>query len=276
MGFLSEVSADNAVMNTLTETSSAEHPELRGAEFVDNLYTHELQTSSTIQDVHERMRTIVTMIGTDGEMGERAQELSDGLQEATDNGNGNIRLEDDLGAGVLGQNTMGTKDSMMLRNQLSPEAITVDARYTLDTVLHENSSIGHAGQDPSAWSTVAVVTPQGDFHEPTTMIEGNVVVNVSNHIGQQREGLPQETYLVGAGLVEELGAETVNSYIQKGKANVGNFIQVEFWERNPNLTLKQMFEDGEKVGMPPELVLEEAQRLGKVPSSSVPQTTLVS
>ncbi len=254
-------------MHHTNVTPSAELSEYTGAAYVDALYTHELQTSSTIGDLHERMRTIVTMIGTDGEMGERAQELSEGLLEATEGGHGNIALQNDLGEGVLGQNRVGTHDSEMLRKLLSPEVIIVDARYTLDTVLHENdSTLGHAGQDPTAFSTVAVVTPEGEYHEPTTMIEGNVVVNVADHLGEIREGLPQETYLVGAGLVDELGADTVDSYLRKGGENVGNYMQVEFWERNPNLTLDQMLADGAAVGMPREKVMEHAERLRKVPA----------
>lgn len=252
-------------MERLHDTPPAQETVLSGKDLADTLYRQELETAATIGDVREKMDNLLNEVGTDGKAGERMSEIKDGLEEATGNGNDNVKLEQDLGSGVLGQNKVGTKESVMRMDQLDPEQVTAEARYTLDTVLHENSeALGHAGQDPSAAATVEVIDAAGKHHDAVTVFEGNVVENVASELGKRREGLPQETYLDGADLVKDLGRGTVDSYVRKGGANVGKHLQEEVWrQQGGKIDVETMLEQGAAVGMSREQVLRAAREQGK-------------
>lgn len=256
-------------MERTPTTSSAETP-INGVELADSLYEQQLQHANTVGDVRSRIGTLMKEVGSEGEMGARLKEIQTAVDEATGKGaHDSVKLQDDLGGGVLGQNKVGTKESEMRVDQLSPEHVTANTRYTLDTVLHEDSEeLGHAGQDPSAAATVEVIDAQGKHHDATTLFEGNVVENVSSKLGQRREGLPQETYLEGADLVQDIGRQKVDSYIRKGGANVGNHLQAEVWKTQPTLTLQQMMEQGQAVGMSSDQVLKAAQEQGRLPKGA--------
>lgn len=256
-------------MQEHTTTPSAILEHISGRDQVDAFYQLELKEAKTIEDLRNRMEGIVTKVGTDGEMGERATELTRGLEEATQGDHGSIKLEDDLGANVLGRNKLGTDDSEMRRDQLDPEAVTVNARYTLDTVLHENDTdLGHAGQDPSAASNLRVIDADGTELDAETIFEGNVVSNVSEELGQRREGLPEETYAEGADFVEEIGSDTVDEYVRQGGAHVGEHLQLEVWRANPGISLEQMWSQGMQVGMSHDEIIAAAEKLGKIHTAS--------
>lgn len=243
-------------------TSSADLQD--GEKLVDSLYMQKLATAKTVDDVRSEMQEVMQVTGTDGDIGKRAQELSQGLDKSTAGGHGGIQLKEDLGSGVLGQNKLGSNDSVVRKDQFTPEAITEKSRYTLDTVLHENDKeVGHAGQDPTAVATLAVIDKNKKLHEAVTTIEGNVVSNVSEKIGQRREGLPKETYLEGADLVESIGNDKVDTYVRKGGANVGKFLQTEMWRMRPEIQFEEMKAEGAAVGMNEEQIRAAAKELGK-------------
>lgn len=250
-----------------TPSTSPALDELGGAEIADSLYERKLAEANTIGDVRRDLQNLLSEVGSEGAVGGRMQEIAESVDHATESGaHDNIAVEDDLGPNVLGLNKMGSKESMLRRDQLSSGQITERTDETKDTILHENSDeVGHAGQDPSAVSKLGVVTEDGKIHSPTTIIEGDVVSGVSQHLGQRREGLPEETYLEGADLVEEIGADKVKSYVRKGGANVGKNLQTEIWRMQPSITLEQMRAQGAAVGMSEADVLAIAKEQGKVP-----------
>lgn len=259
-------------MERITSTPSA--PQItNGTELADALYERELVTAKTVGDVRQQTAKLVTQLGTDGEAGQRMEEIHASVNTVAGDGGAHdgIKLEDDLGSGVLGMNRLGTNDSLMRRDQMDPVHIVDRTRYVLDTALHEHSQeLGHAGQDPSAAATLEVIDENGRHHDAMTVIEGNVVENVSGHIGQRREGLPQETYLEGADLVRDLGRDTVDSYVRQGGANVGNHLQVEVW-RKGDAQIDQMLEEGAAVGMTEAQVHKAAEKLGRMRRETAPQ-----
>ncbi len=253
-----------------TPTTSLAETSVDGMELVDTLYQAQLEEANTVGDVRASIGRLMQEVGTTGEAGTRLKELQASVDEATGNGShDSVKLADDLGGGVLGQNKVGTKESEMRMDQLSPEHVTENTRYTLDTVLHEDSTeLGHAGQDPTAQATVEVIDATGKHHDATTVFEGNVVENVSAELGQRREGLPQETYIEGADLVSDIGRETVDSYVRQGGANVGKHLQAEVWKTQPTLTLQAMMEQGQAVGMSADQIVKVAQEQGRLPKGA--------
>lgn len=253
-------------MQNEAPTSSALE-ELGGAEIADTLYEHKLAEAKTIGDVRRDVKSLLSEVGSEGKVGARMKQISESVDQATESGaHDTVAVTDDLGAGVLGQNKLGSKESVLRRDQLNPDQIVENTRDTMDTVLHEDSeSLGHAGQDPSALGTITVVDEHGKMHGPTTILEGNVVSRVSSHVGKRREGLPQETYLEGADLVEKIGAGKVDSYVRKGGANVGKHLQEEIWRMQPSITLDQMRAQASAIGMSEETVKRIAQEQGKLP-----------
>lgn len=255
-------------MERTPTTSSAET--IDGKELADTLYQEQLDQANTVGDIRSRLGVLMQHVGTDGEASARLKELESSVDEATGDGDHDaVKLADDLGEGVLGQNKVGTKESEMRMDQLSPEQVTADTRYTLDTVLHEDSEqLGHAGQDPAAVATVEVIDAKGKHHDATTAFEGNVVANVSAKLGQRRAGLPQETYQEGADLVEDVGLDKVDSYIRKGGANVGKHLQTEVWKTQPTLTLQDMMEQGQAIGMSSDQIMKAAVEQRRVPKGA--------
>ncbi len=247
-------------------TSSALE-ELGGAEIADTLYEHTLSEAKTIGDVRRDVRSLLGEVGSEGKIGKRMQQISASLDQATESGgHDDVEIADDLGSGVLGRNKLGVRESVLRRDQLHPAQITARTRETMDTVLHENSeNLGHAGQDPNAVGTLAVIDAKGKFHGPTTLIEGDVVSGVSKHLGGRRAGLPKQTYLEGADLVEEIGAERVRSYVRKGGANVGNHLQQEVWRKQPGISFDEMMAQGSAVGMSEDQIRRAAEEQGKLP-----------
>ncbi len=250
-----------------TPSTSSALEELGGAEIADSLYERKLKEAKTIGDVRSELHSLLSEVGSDGAIGERMQKIAESVDHATESGaHDNIAVADDLGPNVLGLNKMGSDESMLRRDQLGSDQIINHTDETKDTVLHENSpDVGHRGQDPNAVSTLAVIDETGKMHSPTTVIEGDVVSGVSQHLGKRREGLPEKTYLEGADLVEKIGAGTVKSYVRKGGANVGNHLQTEIWRMQPSITLEQMRAQGAAVGMSEAQILEVAKEQGKMP-----------
>lgn len=229
----------------------------------DALYRRELETAATIGDIRSKMDALLHQVA-DAEARQRMAKIKKSLEKATGKGNGNVQLKNDLGSGVLGQNKVGTRESAMRRDQLDPKKITTQVRDTLDTVLHENSNrLGHAGQDPSAAATVQVIDEKSNLYDARTVFEGNVVANVSAELGARRAGLPQETYLEGADLVEGIGRDRVDSYVRKGGRNVGRHLQEEVWRMQTDLSVDDMLQQGAAVGMSQEQVLRAAREQGK-------------
>ncbi len=250
--------------------------ELGGAEIADTLYEHKLAEAKTVGDVRRDVHSLLSQVGSEGEIGERMKKISESVDQATESGaHDNIAVQDNLGSGVLGQNKLGSKESVLRRDQLNPDQITANTRDTLDTVLHEDSEVvGHAGQDPKAVGTLAVIDAKGKFHGPTTVVEGDVVSGVSHQLGRRRAGLPRKTYLEGADLVEEIGAEKVRSYTRKGGANVGKNLQEEIWRMQPSITLDQMRAQASAIGMSEEAVQRIAEEQGKLPQEQEAQVVL--
>jgi len=243
-------------------TSSAELPS-SGAEKADALYRTYLETAKTIGDVRKDLDRILDHVSQDAQAHERMKEIRDAVETVSEGGvHDHVALESDLGEGVLGQNKPGTQESVMRRDQMDPDAVVEHTRFTVDTVLHEDSEEeGHAGQDPNA--RVAVIGSDGKPHKEETVFEGNVVDKVSVRLGEEREGLPEETYLQGMRLVREIGSDTVDSYVRKGGANVGKPLQVEIWRKQPSITVQEMLSQGRAVGMSSDEVLAAARSLGK-------------
>lgn len=250
------------VMEKFNATPSAENQK----ETADMLIERELADAKTIGDARRSMQELMQKVGTDGEVGERLQEVVRSVDKASEFGaHDNVQLEDDLGGGVLGQNKLGSKESVMRRDQLHPEQIVENTRYTMDTILHENSDeLGHAGQDRNSLPTITVIDKTGKMHDSTTILEGNVVANVSARLGERREGLPQETYIEGADLVEEIGRQTVDDYVRKGGAHVGEHLQTEVWKTQPSITFAEMQQQGAALGMTEEQVKNAAEEQGKL------------
>lgn len=261
-----KIKEDDGLMEKFNTTPSAEN-QLSGRELADTLYQQQLQEADTIGEARGHIRNLLREVGTDGEAGQRMQEISRSVDKASEGGtHDNISLKDDLGGGVLGNNLVGTNDSNMRRDQLNPEQITTDTHDTMDTILHENSvELGHAGQDPNAISTISVIDRTGKIHGSTTILEGNVVSKVSARLGQRREGLPQEVYLEGADLVEDIGSQTVDSYVRKGGANIGKHLQTEIWKTQAGITFDEMQAQGVAVGMSSEAIRKAAEAQGKLP-----------
>ena len=249
-----------------------------GKDVADTLYHSELKTAKTVGDVRRRLDALVATVGSDGEAGERMTQIKASVDKASDGGtHDSVKLEDQVAGSnsVLGMNKLGTKDSLMRRDQLGAKQVTERTRYTMDTVLHEDSEeVGHAGQDPKAIPTLTVIDEHGQLKDATTVVEGNVVANVSARLGARREGLPQQTYVEGADLVEKLGRERVDSYVRKGGANVGNHLQTEVWRQNQGIEIGEMLRQGAAVGMTQEQVLRAAREIGKLPQASETPTVL--
>lgn len=251
--------------NNRTPSSALE--ELGGAKIADTLYEHKLAEAKTIGDVRRDVQSLLSEVGSEGKIGERMQQISASIDQATESdGHDDVAIADDLGSGVLGQNKLGAKESVMRRDQLDPAHITTNTRNTMDTVLHENSEdVGHAGQDPNAVGTLSIIDARGKRHDPRTVIEGEVVSGVSHQLGRRRAGLPKQTYLEGADLVEEIGAERVRSYVRKGGANVGNHLQQEVWRKQPGISFDEMMAQGSAVGMSEDQIRKAAEEQGKLP-----------
>ncbi len=241
--------------------------ELGGAEIADTLYEHKLAEAKTIGDVRREVQGLLNEVGSEGKIGERMQQISSSVDQATESGaHDDIAIAADLGSGVLGQNKLGVKESVLRRDQLDPDRITAHTRETMDTVLHENSeSLGHAGQDPNAVGTLSIIDARGKRHDPRTVIEGEVVSGVSHQLGRRRAGLPRRTYLEGADLVEEIGSERVRSYVRKGGANVGSHLQQEVWRKQPGISFDEMMAQGSAVGMTEAQIRRAAEEQGKLP-----------
>lgn len=252
-------------------TSSPALEILNGREIADHLYESELQSAKTIGDVRGKLDTLMQTVGANGDAGRRLTEIKTSVDHASEGGkHDDLQLKDDLGSGVLGMNKIGTRESVMRRDQFSPDQVVNTTRHTLDTVLHEHSEeLGHAGQDSRAAATLTVIDASGQMRDSTTVIEGNVVANVSARLGGRREGLPQETYLEGADLVDGLGRETVDSYVRKGGANVGKHLQEEVWRQNTGIELDEMLAQGAAVGMTEDQVIRVAREQGKLPKDSL-------
>lgn len=237
-------------------------------DLADGIYNRELETAPTIGAARLNLQRLLEKYGEEHEIGQRLSDIDEGLGRVAEGGNEGIRLKDDLGAGVLGQNRVGTKESDMRRDQLSAEQVVQHTREVVDTALHENSEeVGHAGQD----STARVdIIKDGKHVQSTVLFEGNVVTKVSRKLGGRREGLPQQTYGEGADLVQELGVDTVDKYMRKGREKVGEALQVEVWKKQKgNLTYEQLLEEGAQVGMSSEEVQRAAQELDIQPEPEV-------
>lgn len=264
-------SDDNGANMELTpDTSSA--PEMRnGRDLADRWYQDELKTAKTVGEVRGRLGKLVGTVGSDGEAGKRMTEIKASVDKASDGGaHDNVELQDQVGGSdsVLGMNKLGTKNSLMRRDQLNPKQVVERTRYTADTLLHENSEeVGHAGQDAAAAATITIVDQDG-LHDATTVFEGDVVEGVAGKLGQRRENLPQKTYIEGADAVARIGRDKVRSYTAKGGANVGKHLQTEVWRQNLGITFDEMLRQGTAVGMSEDQVYKAARELGKLPKES--------
>lgn len=258
------------MMHRTPDTSSALDTHITGDQLADRFYLRQLEGEATIGDIRSQLGALLHDVQHDEEATKRMGQIKKGVDEVAGGGSHDgVSLKDDLGANVLGQNRLGTKASVLRRDQMNPDDVINHTKYSIDTVLHENSEkLGHAGQDPAAAYTIAVVDESGKFHGAVTGFEGNVVANVSAHLGEQREGLPEEVYQEGVDLVKTMGRETVDSYMRKGGANVGKHLQVEMWRTQPGITFERMLEQGAAVGMSEEQIVEAATELGKVPNLS--------
>lgn len=262
-------------MERTPDTSSA--PEIRnGKELADSLYRAELAAAQTVGQARSKLEALISKVGTDGEVGKRMTAIKTSVDTAAEGGeHDNVQLQDQVGgsATILGMNKLGTKDSLMRRDQLDPAQVVAQTRYTADTLLHENDDdVGHAGQDAAAADTITIVDEDG-LHDATTVFEGDVVEGVAGKLGQRRENLPQQTYLEGADAVRKIGRDTVRSYTAKGGANVGKHLQTEVWRRNQGIEIGEMLEQGAAVGMTETQVLKAAKELGKLPEEQrTPQT----
>ncbi len=258
-------------MERTPSTPSAEELPASGAEHADKLYRTYLQTARTLGEVRGDLDRILLHVGDDAAAHERVKEIEQAVDSVSEGGvHDNVALEGDLGADIVGRNELGTHQSAIRRDQLDPDTIVEETREVFDTVLHEDSeALGHAGQDPNA--RVAVIGKDGELHKEAVVIEGDVVTNVSRRLGQQRDGLPEKTYLEGARHVQDIGAETVSGYVRKGGANVGKPLQVEVWRQQPSITLQEMLEQGRAVGMSEREVLAAARALGKSTQHAAPQ-----
>jgi len=254
-------------MERTPSTPSAEELPASGAEHADTLYRTHLETARTLGEVRADLDRILLHVGDDAAAHERVKEIEQAVDSVSEGGvHDGVQLDGDLGEGVLGTNNLGTRESHLRRDQLDPDAVIEDTRDKLDTVLHEDSEEdGHAGQDPRA--RVAIIGMDGKPREETVVFEGNVVANVSRRLGQRREGLPEETYLEGVRLVQDIGPETVDSYVRKDGANVGKPLQIEVWRKRPSITVQEMLEQGRAVGMSEREVLAAARVLGKFKGS---------
>ncbi len=256
-------------MERMHSTPSAETGS--GKDLADTLYQSELKTAKTVGDVRQKLGALVDKVGSDGEAGKRMTEIRASVDKAAEGGaHDNVQLEDQVGGSdsVLGMNKLGTKESLMRRDQLNPEQVVQQTRFTADTLLHENSDeVGHAGQDAKAAATITIIDEEG-VHDATTMFEGDVVEGVAGKLGQRREGLPAKTYIEGADAVSRIGRETVRSYTAKGGANVGNHLQTEVWRRNQGIEIGEMLRQGAAVGMTEAQVYKAARELGKLPNAS--------
>ena len=240
------------------EPTAAEN--LQGADRADHFFNQRLQTARTLGEVRAGMATVLAEVASDVEAERRAGDLQRVVDQVAQ-GNENVRLEHDLGPGVLGVNwQIGTRNTAMRRDQLEAEVLVENPDRAWDTVLHENGSPGHATQD--AHARVAVVDERGEFHEETVALEGNVVESVASEIGKKRPDLPQKVYKEGAELVRRIGNSVVDTYTRIGGANVGKPLQLEFWKRQPNITLEDMLQQGARVGMSKVEICTYAQELG--------------
>jgi hypothetical protein len=259
-------------MEYTTHTPQAEN--IEGREMADALFDEKLQTAKTIGEVRTELDELMTTVQQPNqkqtETGARLEELKAAVDQVSDGGaHDSIKLQDDLGAGVLGQNMVGTRESEIRRDQIDPEHVTANTRHVMDTVLHEDSEdLGHAGQDAKARVNII---KDGKPVDSVVLFEGNVVTNVSNHLGEQREGLPEEVYQEGAKLVGELGAEEVDAYLRKGGAKQGEHLQELVWEKQGDVTLDQMVEEGQAVGMSDSEIVKAAEKQGKFDQSRAPR-----
>ena len=252
---------------------SVDSEPLDGAARADTLYNEHLKTSRTLGGVRTEVAGLLREVREDPE----AQRRIARLQSAVDRvavGNENIAIED-LGPGTLGINrSLGTKNTAMDPHQLEAAPLMQATDHALDTALHENSeALGHAGQSPTA--RVAIVDEQGNYRPTEVILEGNVVDNVERHLGKQRPDLPEKTYKEGQRLVQAIGARVVDTYVRIGGANAGRPLQVEFWKRQPHLTLEEMTEQGIRVGIGREETLAIAREIRRSREEAIePQLTV--
>ena len=255
-------------MNMPEATSSAE----QGTEVVDALYDAKLRTSLTINKARDAVSFITTTFGSDGVMGERATELSDCFEEATEGRHGNVTLSDTLGnQNVIGMHHFASGEAEVRSDQFSAAQITENARRTLSVVLEEDSL--HRVQDPTSRATVIY---NNKFMTTTAAFEGEVGVNLQG-LGLAREDIPNQDYGEGERMVADLGLENVSAYVRKDGENAGEHMQTLVWQQTmPNITVADMYLQGREVGMSDDEIFNAAIDAGKIPEVSVQLGTSVS
>lgn len=250
---------DNAP--THTPTAETRDEVLHGKEGADHEYDVELGTAQTLGEMQGKAAALLDGAGDDAEKKVRLTELKGNLDRVA-GGHGQVKLRDDLGAGVLGRNKLGTKDSEMVTGQVSAAQISANFRKALDTVIHEDEV--HANQDPNA--KLAVVDAQGQFRDETTGFEANAVTIAEKHTGVARTDLPAKTYGEGRKLAHDIGVEVIDEHARGSKT--GEFLQVEVWRGQTNLDIGRMLSEGAQVGMTQDQVIEVAKDLGKYPADA--------
>lgn len=237
-------------------------PSLTGIECADDVFNQYLKTAQTLGDVRRGVAILMEEVSTDTAARSRIQNLQTSVEHITQ-GHEDIRLEDDLGAGVLGVNErVGTTQTAMRRDQMEAEGIAKDPDSTLDIALHERSKkLGHAGQDPNA--RLAVIDERGQYKGPEVGFEGNVVANVADFLGKKRADIPERKYGEGERLVRGIGVKVVDTYVHIGGANVGRPLQIELWRKQPDIPFQDMLAQGQRIGLSEQEVYTIAEELGR-------------
>lgn len=236
----------------------------QGAELADALYNEKLATAKTVGEIRSGLDDLMRETAADKESSARMQELKTSLDEATEGGgHDGVKLEEDLGSGVLGKHTFASGEAEVVKGQFTPDEIVDNMRKTLAVVVEENKAdIGHPSQDPAARVNVIIDDEQ---KSPTTAFEGNVGINIQNEYGIVRTDVPEKGYKEGERMVKKLGAEEVDSYIRKDGAHAGEHMQKLVWGRTPGITYQRMQEEGRAVGMSDEEIVLAAKEQGKLP-----------
>ncbi len=252
-----------SIMERNESTSSAETMP-QGAELADALYNEKLATAKTVGEVRRELDGLMQETGEDEEATTRMQELKISLDEATESGgHDNVKLEDDLGSGVLGRHTFATGEAEAVKEQFTPDQIVNNTRKTLALVVEENKpDIGHPSQDPTARVNVIIDDKQ---QSSTAAFEGNVGINIQHEYGIVRTDAPEQDYKEGERMVKKLGAEEVDSYIRKGGSHAGEHMQQLVWRKTPGITYERMLDEGRAVGMSDDEIVSAARNQGKLP-----------
>ncbi len=231
-----------------------------GKEAADAAYNEELQKAKTLSDLQGSvMADVKSVVEGDKEAEARAKEIESAVGEVAA-GHGSMKIDHALsGTAVQGYNKGFSHDTAISSDPLTAEAVVQDTKTAKIVAEHEDSEKdGHAGQIKNVGTLIDV---DGEEIAPELLYEGNVEQRTEQAYGE-REGQPEKVYGEGQQLVEQIGADDVNSYLRKSGANSANdvWMQAKILEQS-SLDPDQMTAKLNRVGYSEKEVDDIVQRV---------------